>query len=320
MLLLPAALIGMPWLIKNLVLLGNPLFPYLPPFSIFGTDRLESFMSFLDSFGTGRDLLDFVALPLNVYLRNEQFSAVMSRIDIPSLMFPLVILYGFQKKNPVITALLVLAGARALLWAFGSQQIRFLFPIYPVLAIVAAYSIRQVAQDRRMRPISRMFLPALAVGLMLIPIFYQLRILMDTGAAMTVAGLSSKYEFLRRSVTGFDELSKLPVSVDSRVILVGDGRGYYCLPNCVPDPDHFRWVTEIASHQSCEEFSTWMDGMQANYLLMNWEDLNFLSQHDPKGLLRAGLARVLEHEQNGCLQIRTETQSVTVYQTRDADS
>lgn len=320
MLLAPAVLVGMPWMIKNLVLLGNPLFPYLPPFSLFASDRLESFMSFLNSFGTGRDPLDFIALPVNVYLRNEMFSAVMSRIDIPSLMFPLAILYGFQKKNPVITALLVLAGARSLLWALGSQQIRFLFPIYPALAIVAAYSIRQVAKDRRFSPAPRMFLPALAVGLMVIPIFYQLRVLIDTGAAKTVVGLESKHEFLRRNVTAFDELSKLPVSVDSRVVLIGDGRGYYCLPNCIPDPDHFRWAAEIASHQSCNEFSAWMKSMRADYLLLNWEDLDFLIQHDPKGLLPVGLARISELEQNGCLQLHTETQSVTVYQTRNADS
>ena len=214
----------------------------------------------------------------------------------------------------------MLAGARGLLWAFGSQQIRFLFPIYPELAIVAAYSIRQVAEDRRLRPVSRMFLSALTVGLMVIPIFYQLRILIDTGTVKTVLGLESKNEFLRRSVTGYDELSKLPASDDNRVVLIGDGRGYYCRPDCVPDPEHFRWVTEIASHQSCNEFGAWMNEMRADYLLLNWEDLDFLSQHDPKGLLLVGLARVSELEQNGCLLLRTETQAVTIYQTADADS
>jgi hypothetical protein len=318
--LVPAALVGMPWLIKNLVLLGNPFFPYLPPFSVIALDRLESFMEFLVSFGTGRDALDFLALPVNVYLRNELFGAVMNRIDIPSLLFPLAILYGFQKKNPVITALLLLAGARSLLWAFGSQQIRFLFPVYPELALVAAYSIRQVADDRRLSSAFRMFLPALAVGLIAIPIFYQLRVLINTGTVNTLTGVESKSEFLSRNVTGFSELSKLQLSTDSRVVLIGDGRGYYCLPDCIPDPDHFRWISEIAAHDSCKEFIVWMKSMQADYLLLNWEDLDFLSQHDPKGLIPAGLAKVSELEQNNCIQLHTETQSVTVFRARYADS
>ena len=60
--------------------------------------------------------------------------------------------------------------------------------------------------------------------------------------------------------------------------------------------------------------------MRAGYLMLNWEDLDFLSQHDPNGLLPIGLAKVSELEQNGCLRLRTETLSVTVYQTKNADS
>ncbi len=314
---IPALLVGLPWYLKNLVLLGNPTFPFVLQASESGMPRLWHYMAFLKSFGTGGSLLDTLGLPVNVYLLHEQFGAVMNRIDIPSLLFPIAALYAFLKKSPVVTFLIVLAFARAIGWAFGSQQIRFLFPAYAAIAIAAAYSIVQVSRDQRLRPSFRMFLPAVTVGLMLIPIFYQIRILLDTGTLVSISGNESRREFLARNISGFEEYSALEEASDGRVLLVGDGRGYYCQPICLPDPDHFRWSLAIGAQSSCAELTTWLQGLKAKYILLNWEDLDFLSQHDPHKVIADSLSNLSGLEQQGCLEVAIDTDDVLAYRISD---
>ncbi len=132
----PALLVASPWYIKNAVWFGNPVFPFY--FGGVGWDpqRLEFYTAYLDTFGVGRELLDYLLLPWNMYVQHERFGAVMNRIDVPSLLFPLLIAYPFlqQKKRP-LGWLFGISGLRFVLWATGSQQIRFLLPIFPALAI-----------------------------------------------------------------------------------------------------------------------------------------------------------------------------------------
>ena len=144
---LTAAIVAAPWYVKNVIWFDNPIFPLV--FGGPGWDalRLELYSAYLYSFGAGRGLIDYLLLPWNVYTRCEEFGTVMNRIDIPSMLF-LILVLVWKWPNQIARALLLLAGARFVLWSLGSQQIRFLLPIYSALAIGAAYVIERLESPR----------------------------------------------------------------------------------------------------------------------------------------------------------------------------
>jgi hypothetical protein len=162
---LAAAIVAAPWYLKNIAWFGNPIYPLIFGGPGWDAQRLELYTAYLNSFGVGRDLIDYLLLPWNIYARHKEFGTVMNRIDIPSLLFLLVLFLGWKWPNPIVRALIMIAGARFLLWSLGSQQIRFLLPIYPALAIGAAYIIGRLERSRTISMKLGLFFSFLTIGL-----------------------------------------------------------------------------------------------------------------------------------------------------------
>jgi hypothetical protein len=300
----PAVLVALPWYLKNLVWFGNPVYPLYFGGPEWSARRLALYMGYLNSFGTGKGLLSALALPWNVFAQHERFGAVMNLIDMPSLFFLLVFAYPFLSKNRVVTLILFVSLARVGIWFAGSQQLRFLLPIAPGLSITSAYVIEQVAQLQRKRhlPLSAL-LPSLAVGLLGVTLFYQVVMLREVRPLLSPLGFESRSAFLTRMVKDFAvgrmALQELPEG--SRVLLIGDGRGYYCLPACTPDPDHFRWSAEISDLPSEALLTKWLAERGVTHILFSIEDLDFLLQHDQQNVVRTAVDRLNAFRQRGCL-------------------
>jgi len=301
----PAVLVALPWYLKNLVWFGNPVYPLYFGGPEWSARRLALYMGYLNSFGTGKGLLSALALPWNVFAQHQRFGAVMNLIDMPSLFFLLVFAYPFLSKNRVVTLILLVSLARVGIWFAGSQQLRFLLPIAPGLSITSAYVIVQVGQLQRKRhlPLSAL-LPSLAVGLLGVTLFYQVVMLREVRPLLSPLGFESRSAFLTRMVKDFAvgrmALQELPEG--SRVLLIGDGRSYYCLPACMPDPDHFRWSAEVSDLRSPASLTTWLASLGATHVLFSIEDLDFLLQHDQDGVMRRALLLLTDYRNSGCLQ------------------
>ncbi len=311
----PAALVGIPWYLKNWMWLGNPIYPFFFGGGGWSAERLDLYTSFLDSFGTGRDARDYMLLPVNIFMHHERFGAVLNRINIPSVLFPLALLVPFRRDHPVMLAMIALAVGRFGLWSLGSQQIRFLLPVYPAYALAVAFVIFRILGDSESRPRVLSSLQALAVGLMIVPLFYALSIGWSTRALHVLLGFETKQAFLERNVTAFVALSDVSErQATAAVLLLGDGRGYYCAPNCLPDPDHFRWAAALGPLRTCQDLSGWMLRNRVSHILMNWQDLDFLLQHDPSGSLRQATEVVTRAVHEGCLQVASEGADSTLYE------
>ena len=311
----PAVLIAAPWYLKNWLWLKNPVFPFFLGGTGWDPARLKLYVSFLDSFGVGKGLREYLLLPLNIYLRHERFGAVANRIDIPSVLFPLSLLYPFKRGHPVLTALISLAAFRFALWALGSQQTRFLFPVYPALALAAAFAMSRILGEFKSLRLARSLFCTMAVGLMVIPLFYALSIAQNTRVPATLVGLESKRDFLRRNVTAYEVLSRVADGPGrERVLLLGDGRSYYCAQDCLPDPEHFRWAAAISTMVTCEDLSSWMSRNRVSHILMNWEDLDFLLQHDPSTKLRQASDLIATAVTDGCLRLVVADEKAAIYE------
>lgn len=311
----PAIIVASPWYIKNAIWLENPVFPFFLGGLGWSPARLGLYQSYLQSFGYGRSALDYFLLPVHVYTHPERFGAVMNQIDIPNPLFILACFAFFLKKTRAIFLLLAISALRFILWSVGSQQTRFLMPIFPLIAVMTVYVLHAFFPERTKLVRYRFAVSSLCVALLAIPLFYQA---IYTGLYRpfdVIIGTESRGHYLSRVVGNYPAITYAEENLEPerRILLFGDGQGYYCLPNCVPDPDHFRWAGEIAKLESTGDLGTWFSEHALGYLVLNREYLDFLLQHDPEGVLELALRRLIDWGEAGCLRPLFDNDRVVLY-------
>ena len=137
----PAFALVLPWLIKSYVYTGDPLYPVLWKYAggVEWSDTLhEQFWRWQNSIGMGRTPGDYLLLPMRVILHGgggyENFAAWISKTWI--VFLPLTVV--FIPFVPVARRLLLPAALYFAVWAFSSQQTRFLISVLPLLAAATA--------------------------------------------------------------------------------------------------------------------------------------------------------------------------------------
>jgi len=313
---IPAICIASPWYIKNAVWFGNPVFPFFLGGQGWDPARLDLYQSYLQSFGYGRSALDYVLLPIHIYTHPERFGAVMNQIDIPNPLFLLACFVPLFKKTRTISILLAISVLRFALWSFGSQQTRFLTPIFPLIAVMTVYVLQAIFSKRTKLARYQFAVSILCVALMAIPLFYQTIYTGQYRPFGVVLGTESKSQYLSRIVSNYPAISYAKENrlSEQHILLFGDGQGFYCLPDCVPDPDHFRWAGEIARLESSDNLGTWFSNHALGYLVLNREYLDFLLQHDSKGVMEAALRRLIAWRDEGCLRSLYDDDWVVLYE------
>lgn len=315
---LPAVMVASPWFLKNWIWLGNPVYPLYFGGPGWDATRLSNYMGYLRSFGAGRSLLDYILIPWNIYVKHAQFGTVMNELDIPSVLFPLLIFYPFLKKKRIISISLMLAGIQFLLWTIGSQQTRFLLPIYPTLAVGTAFVANRILTHVKGRIPWKTYFPSLTIGLMGLTLFYQVVAVHGMAPQLPSLGIESRAEFLSRIVRDFPATyyinNNLPPT--SRTLFIGNGRAYYCPELCVPDPDHFRWAREITDAVENHGLASWFSEQGFTHILYNIEDLDFLLQHDQQDVTRRAILALKDWTSEGCLDPIYEDEWATVLEVR----
>ncbi len=292
------------WYVKNWLWFGNPVYPLYFGGPGWTGVRLELYDAYLKSFGTGTSIRAILALPVTIFTRHAEFGAVMNRNDILSPMFVLAWLYPFTRRKQVTNLLGAAVVLRFGLWILGSQQIRFLLPIDPAIAILAAFVINDAETRLNVRSALSLFLPALAAGLMVITLFYQVQLARQLRPWDVISGRESADEFLVRNVGDYAAArfvqAELPET--ARALMVGDGRSFYCAPKCIPDPDHFRWASMIDQLEEPAQFGDYLSQNQIDYLFISIEDLDFLLQHDSLQVMRRAVDKVASWGPSLCFQ------------------
>ncbi len=310
---IPAVLVASPWYMKNVIWFGNPVFPLYFGGPGWPEARLNLYEAYLQAFGHGRSFLDTILLPIYLFIHNTQFGAVMNRIEIPNPLFLMVFFYPFLRKNRFLTTLGVISAGRFVLWAIGSQQTRFLLPIFPLLSILSVH----VLQDLFSRRERFNYIPGvLCATLMGITLYYQIVYTSVTQPLGVLLGDESKETYLLRMVNTHTGIAYARdyLPADERVLMLGDGRGYYCLPQCIPDPDHFRWAGEITALDSYEDLGAWFIKKDVHYLSISREDLDFLLQHDPHGVMEQTVVWLSMWRDDGCMEEVFNSEWISIYE------
>jgi hypothetical protein len=228
----------------------------------------------------------------------------MNSLEFPGLLFPLLAAYPIMKKRPEVTLLLWLSFARLILWGFGSQQIRFQMPSYPFISIATAYVALRLIPVTRSRLPWHYLLRILGVAFTAVTLVYQGIHLFERQPVLVIMGLESRRSYLSRVIRDFSAWRYVEeiLPADRSVLLLGDGRGYYCPSACIADPDHFRWAAEITALANDSQLGLWFHKRNVRYVLLSLEYLDFLLQHDAHGVLRLALERVFRWRDAGCLE------------------
>ena len=278
----PAVVLSGPWFIKNLAWAGNPVYPFVFGGPEWSPTRLSTLMAFLRSFGTGRSLADYLLLPWNVYAQHVRFGTFMTTIEVPSLLFPIAVFFPIVSHPPSLRPLAWLALGRFVLWAVGSQQIRFLLPIFPLAAVLTASVLIRGWQSLEGRVGVRMLVPSLLIGALASTLAYQVIFLGNTRPLPVVLGLENKDSYLLRAVYDYPALKYVSQAIPpgSKVAMLWDGQGYYCDQRCWPDADQSRWVQLVETSGDAQAALNHLAAEGFTHVLVDYEGVSFMLTHD----------------------------------------
>lgn len=199
-----AFVVAAPWYIKNAVLTGDPLYPFLRGWPNEAA-RKAAFDS-VDNYGHGTSLPDVLALPFRLLGDAQAFDRGEFMSPLPLLFAPLALLAPRGRR--VIAYGLAGCAAFVIAWFFGVQHARYLLPTLPVLAVLAAVGALTLASTGRL---ARWVTAAVCAGAL------------ASGAAITlvysaqflpvVLGLESRETFLRENTPYYEGLEWLNTHV-----------------------------------------------------------------------------------------------------------
>ena len=239
-----------PWLIKNALLDGNPVAPFV--WGTSGFDALDQWYYLRP--GTGLSLRSLITFPLEatVYGREGLGPYMASSGPLLIGLLPLAAV-NWHRRPPsdraLIVGLLIFSLPPYLAWLAGAAtswfmaQTRLLFPLFPALALVGALGLdglgEEISQSADLvKVVQAAVLIAVAVALLSASIAVA-----GSAPLPVVAGLQPEEDYLLQHLgthyAAMQQINALPE--DARVLTLWEPRIFYCIRRCVPDSLINQW-------------------------------------------------------------------------------
>ncbi len=311
-----ALLIGSPWYLKNWLWTGNPIYPLYFGGLDWPAERVQLLMNYLGSFGVGHQLVDYLLLPLSIYIQYERFTTFLGSIEVLSFLYPLLVLYPFIRHKKAIHILGVIVLIRLVLWALASQQIRFLLPVFPGLSLLTASVLLGLKQTFLRETGSRILQAGLLGGVMAATAFYTLTFFLMTRPVGVLIGNESRSDFLARVNQRIPAYLYIQQQIprQDRVMFMWAGDGYYCDERCIPDAEQSRWtyLALTAGYDRTAMLGKLHD-MSVTHLLFSLDDLDFILGHDPSGENKRAALFFLNEFKAACTELIYRDQKNELY-------
>ena len=230
-----AGLVFSPWMVKNLVFHGNPLYPYFS--GLFGGQAVDPFKwGIFNSDCFARDLrAAFGSLAGFWQFLSHPWRLTMSGAGNADFIGPLVLLcaplpFALRLEKPALRHLALFSAVMWALWALSTTMPRYLLPGLAVMSVLFA----ALFTGARQRALRWLFL-----GLLVFSGLYGARWLSMFAESQegwqVVFGLQKRADYLRVQHSSYPapyyaamEYINAELPPDSRVLFVGESRGYYC--------------------------------------------------------------------------------------------
>ncbi len=275
----PALVLILPWYLKNWFWTGNPFYPLMFGGPAWTDLRNELYFNdYMGSFGTGRGWLDYLLIPVNLYLAQPRYAAMSLEFFHPALWLGFG--FGFLekwRKHDHLVAYIVIGVA---LWVTSAQVIRFLLPLSGFLALFSAMVLSHF--PRRIKQ----FVTVGVVGaLMIVTAAYQVWMIGDSNLLGYFGGKISKNEFLQQEVYDYRTVQFIQSSLQltDRVLFLWAGQGYYCDSRCLPDDDENLAIQLSINDPTPEALARQLRSDGVTHILLGRPNVYwFISYHDPQ--------------------------------------
>lgn len=250
---LAAAIFALPWLIKNLVTTGNPLYPFFFPAGAMTAIRIANFQG-TPPYG---NWLDFFLLPVRATVIGVE-GADGYGVSIGPLLLGLGGLCWIARKQladdqrAALQNAVVIALTGLLIWAVGNQfsgyliQTRLFFSFFASFSILAAYGFHGVEGLSLPKVRLGRILAALVLLVLGLNTLDACITTLRQGAPQAALGIVSDEDYLAENLGAFQPAMQVVTQLPegSRVQLIYDPRSLYCAPVCLPDEMIDRWVRD----------------------------------------------------------------------------
>ena len=276
-----------PWLIKNWVITGSPLHPYLGGGEGTSVVRQGGYIDSIPAPPLAQSLLVPLAATLRGYEQGEGFASDIGPL-LAGLLPGLVVLAAPVRRRLIPVTVFLLTGWA--LWAVASQvsgllvQTRLYFVLVPAWAILAGGGFLGLAQVsigsvRLGRLVGALIALVVALGLV-----QQIRTTVQADPLSAVLGSQSSEEYLTRRLGGTYvaqlRLARLPPA--SKTLMLWEPRSFYCWPACIPDPWIDTWYVARRSIETPEAILQSWTAQGITHLLLFNAGVDFVRANDPR--------------------------------------
>jgi hypothetical protein len=223
-------IVGSPFYIKNWMMTGNPFYPFM--YGIFGGKGLEPEQArlydlFVRSLGTGRGFFDYLLLPWNVSVNASMNSPRFDGILGPAFILVLPFAFGMRKIAMAAKIVLIYCLLAFMFWATSAQQIRYLIPIFPFLAMMTAYILSYYRSRKGLFAALTVFV----AGSLAFNGYHVVKDFIAIGPVDVVTGQEDRDTFLSRMLPSYAMFQHVNTHLpeDSNVFLIYmKNLGYLC--------------------------------------------------------------------------------------------
>lgn len=246
------------WYLRSYWHTGTPIYPYFS--TNFGG---APYQIDLERNGMGKSILSFILLFWNFTMYPAVFGGTGNQYGIIFLLFlPFLFLV---KRTSSIHFLLLISFVHIVVWFSLRHNIRYLFPIVPLLSILVAYTVQGL--------IGRSALLSRVTKIALIFVF-----LLNTGMAAyhvkdvykVSLGLETKEAYLKKTERSFEvaEFVNRTIPPTEKILNAEEIRAFYFKPRMIREQIYRRWTRYHEKSRNGEEVIQFLKKDGFNYLLI----------------------------------------------------
>ena len=225
-----AVVVGSPFYMKNWIMTGNPFYPFL--YEIFDgrgwdPEQARLYDEFVRSLGMGRGLWDYLLLPWNVSVNAKMHSPQFDGILGPVFILILPFAIGMRKVAIGVKIAMAYCFFTFMFWASSAQQIRYLMPVFPFLALMTAYVLSYYHRRRAVFGV----LLVLIAGSLGFSGYHIARDFLKIRPVGVITGSEDRDAFLNRMIPSYSMFQYInrELPEDSKIFLIYmKNLGYLC--------------------------------------------------------------------------------------------
>lgn len=264
-----------PWLIKNVVFTGNPLYPMF--YSLFGGKDWSIYMSrqlidWQHSIGQGRTIIDYFLLPIRIFTISKYDYKHFAGPMCPAILvaFGVSLLVCPREHRRWFWLLIVGFIGFFIPWSLGAQQVRFLIPAIPLLALASALFIAGAKKTTWQK---NLILSVLVI-ILIFGIYYNFpQFRMNLKNLPMIFGKETRGEFLSSRVRSFRCFKYLEQVTDKNdtIVFLYENKGYYLRRPFLADGMYETsfFIDRAVTLGSTDRFAQWLRSAGIDYILVN---------------------------------------------------